>query len=150
MPNDIDPIIAPKILVLLTEAFENVRGYFLSPNTTFFETLETLDHIKASRTMRDSDETIVGHIKHVILALRYSQDFLIGKDVSQYDWKASWSDAVDSEGWSSLKDELRAEYARICEFVRNRDGWTVGNNLDVMIGTIAHCAYHLAIIRQNL
>ena len=150
MENEENSIITKKVLALLEESFVHVYGYYLSKDTSFFSTLNRIDYLKASEIFPNAKETIAGHINHVILSLQYTQDYLNAKDTSQYEWDKNWNMNVDASQWKELNMKLNNEYEQVRTFVRNIENWMDGAYLDVMIGAIAHCAYHLAIIRQHI
>jgi hypothetical protein len=64
------------------------------------------------------------------------------------DWSTSWKKTtVSDEEWRTRRAELRAETSRWLVALRSpRDVQTI--ELNGMIGTIAHLAYHLGAIRQ--
>src|SRR5262249_12867697 len=64
------------------------------------------------------------------------------------DWSASWKKTKVSESeWRTLRTELRAEATRWLDTLRTpREVQEI--ELNGMIGSIAHLAYHLGAIRQ--
>ena len=150
MTQEVNAIIQKKMIILLEEAFENVHGYFLSKNTSILETLKSINSNVASRLFENGKETIVGHVKHTLLALKYSQDYLKKNDLSKYEWNKDWKDTVNDNEWTVLINELNLEYCAIKLFMEGIHNMIEGNNLDIIVGSIAHCAYHLAIIRQHI
>ncbi len=99
MTQEENAIIQKKMNILLEEAFENVQGYFLSKNTSILETLKSINSNIASRLFENGKETIVGHVKHTLLALKYSKDYLKKNDLSKYEWNKEWKDTANDDDW---------------------------------------------------
>jgi hypothetical protein len=150
MDKDFDAIVSRKTLALLEEDFEKVHGYFLDEKAPFFLTLDGISASGASEEFDKAAETVAGHVDHVVTSLQYVQDFIREGDLSQYVWGKNWGMKLDEAGWEELKLALRREYDKLRDLVKGQADWLDKNRLDVMMGTIAHCAYHLAIVRQHL
>ncbi len=150
MPDDLDAAIRKKLLALLEETFLDAKGYYLDKGAPYLLTLREIDSKTASTEFEGSHETIAGHINHVIVSLKYTQDFINAKDLSHYNWAEGWEAAVTAIQWEAEIAALKDENEELMKLVSGTGNWLEGNKLDLMMGTIAHCAYHLAIIRQHL
>ena len=110
--------------------------------------LDKITSVEASaRTATGS--SIAAHVEHVRYGLSLMNRWSAGENpFKDADWAAGWKQtAVSDDEWRALRSGLRAETAR----------WqtTLGVPRDVqemelngMIGSIAHLAYHLGAIRQ--
>ncbi len=148
METDFKDSMIRKMLGLLEETFIKPIGFYLEKETSYNATLEKIDCALASKINPATNESIAGHVFHVILSLRYLQDYIASKDTSQYDWGKDWNARVNAEQWESLQRDLLAEYGRMKAFIQSFGAWFEGQNMEILMGSIAHCALHLGMIRQ--
>ncbi|MCY4146092.1 MAG: hypothetical protein OXE95_04180 [Chloroflexi bacterium] len=152
MPKQIDIAeVASGFDFFFTETFEQVRGAYLDPGDSLFESLAQLSAADASAPM-GSCATIAAHVAHIDYYLRALEDRMLGRDVGWVNWDEIWRTvgAVDEAGWADLQAELRGNYARIKERLASADEWQGTRELSSLLGIIAHSAYHLGEIRQMM
>jgi hypothetical protein len=124
-------------------------GYMLNPGDKgLLRSLEKLSAAEASaRTQTGS--SIAAHVDHVRTSLSLMNRWSQGEDpFASADWGESWRKVEVSEPeWRQRIADLRAEATRWLGVVREpRDVDEV--ELNAIIGSIAHLAYHLGAIRQ--
>jgi len=142
-------IVKKQILEVLEETFERSHGIYLDKNTSLFETIDTIPYEKVGKSFHDIPETIAGHVNHVIFYIVVLKEYITGKRTGKTDWNESWKiKEVRKEEWEELKKRLREEYKNLKEFVEEIDKWENEDYLGGSIAMIAHCAFHLGIIRQ--
>jgi hypothetical protein len=121
----------------------------LNPGDNGF--LAALDRLTAAAASRltATGSSIAAHVDHVRYGLSLMNRWSGGENpFEDADWSASWKKTkVTDDEWRTLRADLRAEAARWLSAVRTpRDLQDV--ELNGMIGSIAHLAYHLGAIRQ--
>ena len=124
-------------------------GHMLNAGDTgMLGSLEKLSAAAASaRTATGS--SIAAHVDHVRYGLSLLNRWAAGEDAfKDADWAASWNRTrVTDDEWTRLRADLRAEASRWLEILRTpRDVEPL--ELNDMIASIAHAAYHLGAIRQ--
>ena len=144
--------IARTLDTLLTELVEGASkegGYMLNGGDEgLIRSLEKLSAADASARTR-TGSSIAAHTDHVRYGLSLMNRWSQGEEpFGTADWKASWSKtAVSEPEWRQRIGELRAEAARWRNVIRMpRDVSDI--ELNGMVGSIAHLAYHLGAIRQ--
>jgi hypothetical protein len=93
--------------------------------------------------------SLAAHVDHVRYGLSLMNRWSTGEDpFGNADWGASWKKTtVTEDQWRTLRADLRTETARWLSALRTpRDVQDV--ELNGMIGSIAHLAYHLGAVRQ--
>jgi hypothetical protein len=113
--------------------------------------LESLDRLSpsAASAVTPSGSSIAAHVDHLRYGLSLMNRWSTGENpFRDADWRVSWKKtAVGEDEWRKLRADLRAE----------ADGWLNALRtprevqeveLNGMIGSIAHLAYHLGAIRQ--
>jgi len=149
MENKLADTIRKELLELFEEGFVKVRGIFLDRGTSFFETLEGIDHVQASKKYTGMPETIASHTAHTIFYIVVLKEYVSGKRTGKTDWAESWkTKEVDAKEWAALKDSLHLEYEKLVEFIKEIPNWEKEDYLSGVIAILAHCAYHLGAIRQ--
>lgn len=110
--------------------------------------LEKLSAAAASaRTPTGS--SIAAHADHVRYGLSLMNRWSAGENPFEHaDWKASWRRTdVSEDEWRTLREALRAETHRWLDVLRTpRDVQAI--ELNGMVGSIVHLAYHLGAMRQ--
>jgi hypothetical protein len=113
--------------------------------------LRSLDKL----TARDASAAVPGgapvaaHVDHLRYGLSLMNRWSAGENpFGGADWSASWrKTAVSDAEWQELRTGIRAEARRWLAAVREpRDVSAV--ELNGIVGSIAHLAYHLGAIRQ--
>ena len=144
--------IAPTLGTLLAELVEGASplgGYMLNPGDAGL--LAALDQLTAAAASRltATGSSIAAHVDHVRYGLSLMNRWSAGDDpFDDADWSTSWKNTkVTDDEWRTLRAGLRAEAVRWLSTVRTpRDLEEI--ELNGMIGSIAHLAYHLGAIRQ--
>ncbi len=138
--------------ILLVETFEQVRGIYLDPQTSLFETLETISAGEASVPVSASCATLAAQVAHVNFYLEVMERFLIGERGQQVDWDEIWNtvSAVNPAEWDASREQLKSTYQRLSETLRGYDRWEQENAIGGALAIVAHTAYHLGEIRQAL
>ena len=143
---------AKTLATLLGELVEGTAkegGYVLNPaDEGLLRSLEKLSAADASaRTPTGS--SIAAHADHLRYGISLMNRWSEGENpFGSADWSASWRKvAVSEPEWKQRVADLRAEATRWLDVVRQpREVNEI--ELNGMIGSIAHLAYHLGAIRQ--
>lgn len=144
--------IAPALGTLFAELVEGAAasgGFMLNAGDAGL--LASLDEVTAAAASRrtTTGSSLAAHVDHVRYGLSLMNRWSTGENpFGDADWGASWKKtAVTDDEWRTLRADLRAEAARWLNVLRTpRDVQEV--ELNGMIGSIAHLAYHLGAIRQ--
>lgn len=139
------------ILKFMTEAFESPMGIFLDPNTSIFQTLETVSAEEASIRVGGKCGSLAAQVAHMIFYIESFERFALQGDNSPRDWGFIWRtvEKVTPQEWEDYKAKLREAYNRMVKLFGENPLW----NEDTMGGAmaiVAHSAYHLGEIRQAL
>jgi hypothetical protein len=137
------------LLAELVDGASKDGGYMLNPGDEgLLRSLEKLSAVDASaRTQTGS--TIAAHVDHLRYGLSLMNRWSQGEDpFATADWSQSWRKVgVTEPEWRQRLTDLRVETTRWLGVVREpRDVDEI--ELNAMIGSIAHLAYHLGAIRQ--
>jgi hypothetical protein len=111
--------------------------------------LDTLTARDASRVPAGGGSSVAAHVDHVRYGLSLMNRWAHGENpFESADWSASWrKQNVSDDEWQQLRAELRAEAHKWLEVLREpREVHRM--ELNGMVGSIAHLAYHLGAIRQ--
>jgi hypothetical protein len=113
--------------------------------------LRSLDRLSAAAASRQTatGSSIAAHVDHLRYGLSLMNRWSAGENpFKDADWAVSWRrTAVSDAEWQTLRADLRTETARWLEALRTpREARDI--ELNGMIGSIAHLAYHLGAIRQ--
>lgn len=134
---------------LLRETFEGspegVQSAYLDPGVGFFSTLDVLSAESASADFYGT--TIAAQTEHAKFYLDRLCEYLHGR-TEPVNWDDSWLiETVNETEWTALRGTLRASYDNALHCVA---GLTTFNGMStgMVIGMIAHTAYHLGSIRQ--
>ena len=124
-------------------------GYVLNPQDEgLLRSLEKLPAGAAS-ALTPTGSSIAAHVDHLRFGLSLMNRWSAGESPFEgADWSASWrKTTVSEEEWATLRSALRSEAERWLQALRTpRDVQEI--ELNGMIGSIAHLAYHLGAIRQ--
>jgi hypothetical protein len=137
------------LLAELVDGASKDGGYMLNPGDEgLLRSLEKVSAVDASaRTSTGS--SIAAHVDHLRYGLSLMNRWSQGENpFGSADWKDSWrKTAVSEPEWRQRLADLRTEAVRWLGVVRlPRDVDEI--ELNGMIGSIAHLAYHLGAIRQ--
>jgi hypothetical protein len=113
--------------------------------------IRSLDKLSAAAASvpTPTGSSIAAHVDHVWYGLSLMNRWSAGEDpFKDADWSASWKrTSVSEEEWRRLRELLRNETSRWLAALRTpREVHRI--ELNGMIGSIAHLAYHLGAIRQ--
>jgi hypothetical protein len=113
--------------------------------------LRSLDKLSAKEAsaLTPTGSSIAAHVDHLRYGLSLMNRWSAGENpFSSADWAPSWKKTTVSEDeWQTRRAELRTETARWLDALRTpRDVREI--ELNGIIGSIAHLAYHLGAIRQ--
>jgi hypothetical protein len=153
MKNLVDNKLLNKVILdLLQETFEKSQGYFLDANTSLFETLKNITAEEASIPVGGKCATLAAQVSHVTFYLQAVEGVITGGDFQQVDWGEIWRtiNQVSQSQWESIQSELQQKYKYICSLVKEKSDWNREEELDSILGIVAHSAYHLGEIRQAL
>lgn len=151
MKTEKDKMITDEILLLFEETFKKVEGFYLDKGTSIFESINELKSVEASEKIDGSNETIAGHIYHVIFYIIVLQEYITDVRTGKTDWSKSWvvSEVTNNE-WQDLKEKLRYEYDKLRGFIESIEEWVNGDYFGGILSILTHCSYHLGALRQLL
>jgi hypothetical protein len=113
--------------------------------------LRSLDKLSASAasTRTATASTVAAHAEHLRYSLSLMNRWTAGENpFADADWTVAWRRTrVTAAEWKSLRDQLAGEAHRWLETVGVRRD-VDQNELNAVLGSIAHLAYHLGAIRQ--
>jgi len=136
---------------VLDETFEHVRGIYLDPSTSLFETLHAISAEEASRPVSTTCACIAAQVEHVRFYLHVLESAMRGQELGKIDWEESWRlTHVTSEEWDALKERLRVAYQSVLATMKRSETWDGEDSIGDALAIVAHTAYHLGEIRQAL
>jgi hypothetical protein len=113
--------------------------------------LASLDQLNAAdaSVSRDGGASVAAHAAHLAYGLSLLNRWAAGENpYADADWSAAWRIAdVREEEWAGIRRRLRDEAERWHEALRS-DRSIGGVELNGVLASIAHLAYHLGAIRQ--
>jgi hypothetical protein len=144
--------IAETLAALFEELIDGPKGeeaYMLNRGDVGL--LRSLDKLSAREASvgQDGGASIAAHVDHVRYGLSLFNRWSNGENpFASADWSSSWrKTTVSDTQWQRLRDELRGEARRWGTTLKTpRDVSRV--ELNGIVATIAHLAYHLGAIRQ--
>lgn len=126
-------------------------AYMLNPGDGgLLRALEGLTAAAASRVAPGGTASIAAHVDHVVYGLALLNEWHRGDPDpwSSADWTASWTrSVVDDDEWTSLRASLEREARAWLEAMRTPRDYTE-IELNGVMSSIAHLAYHIGAIRQ--
>ena len=145
--------VASTLGTLFSELVEGVpaSGFAYMLNSGDQGLLQSLDKLSSSdaSVLTPTGSSIAAHVDHIRYGLSLMNLWSAGENpFKDADWGASWKKtSVSDDEWQRLRAALRDEATRWLEVLRTpREVRTT--ELNGMIGSIAHLAYHLGAIRQ--
>jgi len=113
--------------------------------------LRSLDKLSANAAsaLTPTGSSIAAHVDHLRYGLSLMNRWAAGENLfSNADWSVSWKKTtVSDEEWKTRRAELRTEATRWLDALRTPRE-VQETELNGVIGSIAHLAYHLGAIRQ--
>ena len=139
------------LLQFMTETFEKPMGIYLDPDTSLFQTLETISASEASIPVGGKCASLAAQVAHTTFFIESFERLALQGDDSPRDWGLIWRtvEKVTPQEWEALKDKLRQAYQRMDRLFHENKMWnedTIGGSLSIVV----HTAYHLGEIRQAL
>jgi hypothetical protein len=146
-----DPLF-DRLKEILRETFEGgIPGQgteYLDQSSGIRKTLEPLSAARAS-ARKDGRLSVAAHARHMAFHLRATYEWIQG-DHRKRDWLGSFEpQTVSDDEWARVQQDLenaRAEFLRVMESLGPERLAAEGGGL----GAVAHLAYHLGAIRQQL
>jgi hypothetical protein len=113
--------------------------------------LRSLDNLSAAAAsaLTPTGSSIAAHVDHLRYGLSLMNRWSAGDDpFKDADWSVSWrKTSVSEDEWRTLRAQLREEATRWLQALgMPREVQEI--DLNAMIGSIAHLAYHLGAVRQ--
>lgn len=139
---------------LLREAFAGPPGpwtYFtdVAPGIGMLGTIDEFTAVDASTPGGPGHTTIAGHVHHVSSSLELTRKELRGEPSSR-DRTRSWTiKQVDDAAWKIERDILKREYDKLVAATMAHGDWNE-DSVGLVMGAVAHAAYHLGAIRQRV
>jgi hypothetical protein len=139
-----------ELLLLLTETFESVQGFYLDGGTSLFETLDGISAAEASIAVGGRCATVAAQVAHTSLYLEVLDHFLRKGENQPVDWGETWRTiaVVTPQEWAAIQARLQTAYRGLRETIEREARWELENSIAGAIGLVAHCAYHLGEVRQ--
>jgi hypothetical protein len=144
--------IAPSLATVFAELVDGAPttgGYVLNRGDAgLLRSLDKLDAAAASRVTAGGS-SIAAHVDHVRYGLSLLNRWTAGENPwAEADWALSWRKTLVSETeWQQLRADIRDEARRWAIAIgRARDVDEL--ELNGVVGSIAHAAYHIGAIRQ--
>jgi len=113
--------------------------------------LRSLDKLSATAASAATPHgsTIAAHVDHLRYGLSLMNRWNAGENpFDDADWTASWRRTrVSAAQWKQLRDELASEAHRWLEAL-NKPREINQTDLNSVVGSVAHLAYHVGAIRQ--
>ena len=144
--------VAPTLATLFAELVDGAPAsgaYVLNAGDRgMLRSLDTLPATAASAATT-TGSSIAAHVDHVRYGLSLMNRWSAGNNpFKDADWSASWKKTtVTEDEWRRLRADLRTETTRWLNTLR-APREVRENELNGMIGSIVHLAYHLGAIRQ--
>jgi len=115
------------------------------PGSGLFGTIDPLSSEEASVLVEGV--TIAAHTDHTRYHLWANNQLLEGK-TQDFNWDESWKiGAVAKDEWEQIKKGLHREYMKMTEHISEEKNLN-SSTATILLGTLAHAAYHLGAIRQ--
>ena len=137
---------------ILSETFEGPEGnssWFTEskPGSGLFGTIDPLSSEEASVLIEGV--TIAAHTDHTGYHLWANNLSLEGRK-QDFNWAESWEiGSVAHDEWEDIKNGLHHEYMKMTEHISQEHDFN-SSTATILLGALAHAAYHLGAIRQML
>ena len=115
--------------------------------------LGSMDRLTAAQASQSAHggATIAAHVEHVAYGLSLINRWYAGEEnpFADADWGRAWKRAAVTDAeWKALRDDLRAQVRRWIEGLRRPRAQMNDYEVNGLVGSVAHLAYHLGAIRQ--
>ena len=113
--------------------------------------LDTLSAPAASAVPAAGGASIAAHVDHIRYGLSLMNRWAKGEQNpwAAADWAASWTrTTVNDAQWRALRDALASEVRAWLDVLRTPRDYNLQIELNGVISSIAHLAYHFGAIRQ--
>lgn len=148
-PRDLSSSLATLLSELIGGA-PRTGAYMLNRSDPgMLSSLERISAEAASRVPDGGGASIAAHVEHVRYGISLMNRWAAGEDpFADASWSASWRrQTVDEAEWAELRESFAKEaHAWLAHLGTPREASAA--ELNEMIGSIAHLAYHLGAIRQ--
>jgi hypothetical protein len=135
----------------LIDGPEEQAGYVLNPGDVgLLRSLERLSAGSASAKPPTGGSSIAAHVDHLKYGLSLLNRWSRGEHNpwASADWSASWQRThVSPDEWAQLQRELTAEARAWSQNIGVRRDYSIVE-LNGVLASVAHLAYHLGAIRQ--
>jgi hypothetical protein len=139
----------PTLFSELVDGASQSEAYMLNKGDAGL--LRSLDKLSATAasTPTPHGSTIAAHVDHLRYGLSLMNRWTAGENAfDSADWTASWRRTrVSAVQWKQLRDELANEAHRWLESL-NKPREIDQAELNSVVGSVAHLAYHVGAIRQ--
>jgi hypothetical protein len=146
--------LAASLALLFSELVDGPRldaAYMLNGGDVgLLRSLDALSAVAASTRPASGGASIAAHVDHLCYGLTLMNRWRGGEadPWSGADWAASWRrNTVTEPEWSALRARLRDEASRWRDALQHLPDITP-IELNGVLGSVAHLAYHLGAIRQ--
>jgi DinB superfamily len=140
----------PALLRELLDGADPVTAWVLNPGAPgLFRSLDKLSAADASAVPATGGSSIAAHFDHLRYGFELLNRWSRGENpFSDANYSASWNRVTVTEtAWKQLRDQFRAEARRWQEDIRQPRTLT-NDELNAVVGSVVHLAYHLGAIRQ--
>ncbi len=139
----------PTLFAELIDGAPQSEAYMLNRGDSGL--LRSLDKLSASAASAPTPHgsTIAAHVDHLRYGLSLMNRWSAGENpFDDADWTASWRRTrVSAAQWNQLRDELASEAHRWLDTLSRPREMDQGE-LNSVVGSVAHLAYHIGAIRQ--
>src|SRR6476469_6426947 len=139
----------PTLFSELVDGASPTEGYVLNRSDPGL--LRSLDKLSATAAsaITPTGSSIASHVDHLRYGLSLMNRWSAGENpFDDADWNASWSrPRVTDEEWAQLRQDLKDEAHRWLGALKKPREMTQ-SEMNSVVGSIAHLAYHLGAIRQ--
>lgn len=139
----------PTLLAELVDGAPLTRAYMTNRGDPGL--LRSLDKLSATAASKltGNGSSIAAHVDHLRYGLSLMNRWAAGeKPFDDADWSASWRKTrVSSVEWKKLREQIADEARRWLDAVR-KPREIDESDLNSVVGSIAHLAYHVGAIRQ--
>lgn len=134
----------------LLDGADPVTAWVLNPGDPgLFRSLDKLSAADASAVPAAGGSSIAAHVDHLRYGLELLNRWSRGEDpFADANYSASWRQVTVTDAeWARLRERLRVEARTWREVLRQPRTFT-DEELNGVVGSVVHLAYHLGAIRQ--
>jgi DinB superfamily len=140
----------PALLRELLDGADPVTAWVLNPGDPgLFRSLDKLSAADASTVPPTGGSSIAAHVDHLRYGFELLNRWSRGENpFSDANYSESWNRVTVTEtAWKQLRDQFRAE-ARTWQANIRQPRTLTNDELNAVVGSVVHLAYHLGAIRQ--